>query len=68
MKHGGDAGFLTVIWFCSENRLEHALWAGGVFDDTTLRSKIAAQNGDAAISASGVIEAVDDVLSADRDA
>ena len=66
MQHSGDALLLAVVGLGTQGGFKHILGAGGVLDDTALRGQVALEDGDAAVGALGVIEAVDDVLAADR--
>ena len=68
MEHCVDAGFLAVIGLCSQRGPEHILRTGRVLDDAALRRQIAAQNGDAAVGALGVVKVVDDVGAGNRKA
>ena len=66
VQDSGDALLLTVVGLGAQGGFKHVLGAGGVLDDAAFRSQIALQDGDAAVGALGVVEAVDDVLAADR--
>ena len=66
VQHSGDARLLAVVGLGAQGSFKHILGAGGVLDDAALRGKVALQDGNAAVSALGVVKAVDDVLAADR--
>ena len=59
--------FLAIKRSRLENCLEHLLRACGVLDDRTLRSKVSAQDRDAAVGSDGLVSRTDDVLSCDGD-
>ena len=54
--------FLAIKRSRLENCLEHLLRACGVLDDRTFRSKVSAQDRDAAVGSDGLVSRTDDVL------